>query len=198
MLSLNECPFCSDTKFKNNDLFSLPIKDIILFENENLWVKVDIGPLCVGHILIITQNHYLNFGELSNEIKKDVRKLKEKIKRVYSQVYGTDVLFFEHGSTLDVSAGASINHAHLHCIPYNFDVSGCLNELLGEPFSGDWSSFNNNKFSYLYLESEQIGKLIYKVDALTSQFLRELVAQKMGMDKYSWQDLQQRENNKKI
>lgn len=49
-----DCPFCMNTRFKNN----------------NIYVQVYISPLCRGHILIITKEHYLNFYETPDGIKK--------------------------------------------------------------------------------------------------------------------------------
>lgn len=57
----NECPFCTETRYINNKLANLPAEEAILFENEDIYVRVDISPLCLGHILIITNKHYLNF-----------------------------------------------------------------------------------------------------------------------------------------
>ena len=56
-----DCPFCMNTRFKNNKLVNLPSEECILFENNNIYVQVDISPLCTGHIRIITKEHYLNF-----------------------------------------------------------------------------------------------------------------------------------------
>lgn len=94
----NECPFCTETRYINNRLVNLPAEEAILFENNDIYVRVDISPLCLGHVLIITNKHYLNFFELPKEIKIQVSKLKEKIKEVYKEIYNSDVLFFEHGS----------------------------------------------------------------------------------------------------
>ena len=116
MIFSNECPFCSSTRYINNRLVNLPAEEAILFENNDLYVRVDISPLCLGHILIITNKHYLNFFEIPKEIKEEVIILKDKIKEIYKQIYNTDVLFFEHGSAKSGYAGASIDHAHLHCI----------------------------------------------------------------------------------
>ncbi len=186
-----ECPFCKDTRFNNNRLVNLPTEDSILFENDTIYVQVDISPLCLGHILIITNKHYLNFFETSNEIKKDVIKLKENIKKVYKEVYNSDVLFFEHGSAKPGYAGASIDHAHLHCIPYKFDIKKALNDTLGNSIECDILSSScqfNNKFSYIYLESSQDSKILYKVEKLPSQFLRRLVSEKLGNHNYLWQE----------
>lgn len=199
MMQSLDCPFCKSARFKNNKLADLPTEDTILFENENIYVQVDISPLCLGHILIITNDHYLNFFEASNEIKKDVIKIKDKIKEIYKQVYNAGVLFFEHGSAQSGYAGASIDHAHLHCIPYKFDISDSLYNLLGEPIKCDiLSSYNfNNEFSYIYLESEQNGNLIYKVNKLPSQFLRRLLSENFGDSEYLWQEKCRTEDNKK-
>ena len=186
-----ECPFCKYTKFQNNKLVNLPAEDCILFENDNIYVQVDISPLCLGHILIITNDHYFNFFETPNNIKEDVIKLKENISNIYKQIYNTDILIFEHGSAQSGYAGASIDHAHLHCIPYRFDISPTLDAQLGQPIDCDILSLNSNfknEFSYIYLESKQIGKKIYKVEKLPSQFLRRLVFEKQGSKEYLWQE----------
>lgn len=184
------CPFCTNNRFQKFNLLNLNTADI-LFETKNIWVQVDIAPLCVGHILIITTAHYLNFFETPIYIKQEVLKLKEKIKEVYQQVYHSDVLFFEHGSANPECAGASIDHANIHCIPYQYDISASLNELLGKPLNCDILSFSNfhNEYSYIYLESRQNGKLLYKVNKLPSQFLRKILSQKLGNNKYLWQDI---------
>ena len=199
MIYSTDCPFCKNTRFINNKLASLPSDESILFENKNIYVAVDISPICLGHILIVTQNHYLNFFETSSEIKNDVIKIKEKIKEIYNQVYNSDVLFFEHGSAQSGFAGASIDHAHLHCIPYNFDISDSLREQLGQPVNCDILSKNNfnNEFSYIYLENKQIGKLMYKVNKLPSQFLRKVLSESFGSKKYLWQEKCKSEDNKK-
>ena len=186
-----ECPFCKDSRFSNNKLVNLPTKDCILFENHNIYVQVDISPLCLGHILIITNEHYLNFIETSNEIKKDVVKLKENIKKIYKEVYNSDILFFEHGSAKTGYAGSSIEHAHLHCIPYKFNINESLNELLGNPIKCDIFSSSyqyKNEFSYIYTENPYESKIIYKVEKLPSQILRKLVSEKLNDTDYLWQE----------
>lgn len=105
-------------------------------------------------VLIITNKHYLNFFELPKEIKIQVSKLKEKIKEVYEEIYNSDVLFFEHGSAQSGYAGASIDHAHLHCIPYKFDLMDTLNEKLGQAEECNILSPEkqfNNELSYVKL-----------------------------------------------
>ncbi len=185
-----KCPFCKKNRFKNNKLVGLPAENSILFENNDIYVQIDIAPLCCGHILIVTNKHYLNFFELPNNIKEDVIKLKNKIKEIYKEVYKADVLFFEHGSAKKGYAGSSIDHAHLHCIPCDFDIIESLNETLGNSIECDILDFSNkfnNEFSYIYVEKNE-KKLIYKVEKLPSQFLRKLISEKLNNSMYLWQE----------
>ena len=185
----NDCPFCKETRFKNNRLINLPSDESILFENDKLFVQVDISPVCRGHILIITNEHYLNFFETSKDIKDDVIKLKESIKRVYREVYNSDVLFFEHGSAKSGEAGSSIDHAHLHAIPYTFNLDDEL-RLFDVFFKCDILDDYRfkNEFSYIYLELNDDDKRVYKVEKLPSQFMRKVVSNKLNIDDYLWQD----------
>lgn len=186
-----ECPFCKDSRFNNNRLINLPTEKSILFENKNIYVQVDISPLCRGHILIITNKHYLNFFETTNEIKKEVKALKETIRKIYKDIYNMDTIFFEHGSAKPGYAGASIDHAHLHCIPGNIDIYSDLNNILKNPINCDILSQEyqfKNEFSYIYLEDSKNGKIIYKVEKLPKQFLRKLISKKFENSNYLWQE----------
>lgn len=166
-------PFCMNTRFKNN----------------NIYVQVDISPLCRGHILIITKEHYLNFYETPDGIKKDTKKIMNTIIKLYRELYNSDTLFFEHGSAKSGYAGASIDHAHLHCVPYNNSINNDLDKLLGKAIECDifaHSTFKN-EFSYIYTENSN-NKKIYKVEKLPSQFLRKLMSEKINDGKYLWQE----------
>lgn len=183
----NDCPFCKNTRFKNNELINIDTSDSVLFENNNLYIQVDISPLCRGHILIVSNNHYLNFYETPKEIKDDVIKLKDKIRKVYNEIYNSDVLFFEHGSSKSGYAGASIDHAHIHVIPTNYDFN---NELdLGVAINCDiFKTLDfHNEFSYVYLENK-MKSVIYKVEKLPSQFMRKVVSNKLNSSGYLWQE----------
>ncbi len=193
MKYVNKCPFCENSRFENNKLVNLPDDGTLLYQDDNLYIQVDISPLTRGHILIISNYHYLNFYEMPDNIKEDVTKIKNCLKRLYKELYGTDVLFFEHGSAQSGYAGASIDHAHLHCIPYISDkvrIKRSLSRSFGKSIKCDIlapSKFHN-EFSYLYLESEKDGKCIYKVDKLPSQYLRKLVFNRLGENDYMWQE----------
>lgn len=186
-----KCPFCDGTRYINNKMANLPTTEAILFENEDLYVRVDISPLCLGHCLIITRKHYLNFFEIPIELKQQVKKIMEKIRSIYKELYHSDVLFFEHGSAEPGYAGASIDHAHLHCIPCDYDISDILKDKLGIPVKCNIITSKEkfkNEYSYIYTENQSMGGYLYKVEKLPSQFLRKIVFDLEGSKNYKWQE----------
>ena len=73
------CPFCMETRFENNKMVNLLSEETILYRSENIYVQVDISPLCVGHILIIPNYHYLNCYQMPKTIKDEIVQIKKHI-----------------------------------------------------------------------------------------------------------------------
>lgn len=189
---MNECVFCLNTRFNNNKLVSLSAEESILFENDKLYVIPDIAPLKLGHVLIITNEHYTNFFSTSPEIKNDVKKLQDNIRKLYRKIYNSDTLFFEHGSLKEGDAGSSIEHAHLHAIPFTKSIKNELDKIVDNlPIKCNIIKENdfNGEYSYLYIENEIDGNYIYKVDKLPSQFLRKFIANLLDSEVYNWKNM---------
>lgn len=178
---VEDCPLCHIRE--DNDVASIGSR--VLYSTDNIFVAVDISPLCVGHLLIITKSHYFNFYELPKTIKEDVKIVMEKIRLLFQEVYHSDTLFFEHGSLKSGKAGASIDHAHLHAIPFSLNIENIIKDL-GTSISCDILSSDYSKdFSYLYIETKDYH-FVYPVDELPSQYLRKLLGEKLGNKKYDW------------
>jgi len=87
------------------------IKEDILWESDNFFVKVGVGLLAPGHVMIIPKEHISCFAELPYQLGKEFISLKENIaSRIKSNF--SDPIIYEHGVY-----SQSINHAHLHFIP---------------------------------------------------------------------------------
>lgn len=179
-----ECSLCHA-----NDIADIvSIGKRVLYRGKYIYVAVDISPLCIGHLLIITNEHYFNFYETEEEIKKETKKVKEIIKNIFQNVYHSETLFFEHGSAVSGKAGSSVDHAHLHAIPCNIDMKDTLDNLLGKSIECDiFSKQYHNEFSYVYLEAFR-QRSIYQVDKLPSQYLRKIVGEKLGNYLYDWHE----------
>lgn len=98
---MEDCLFCGVDK----------IKEDILLESNNFFVKVGVGILAPGHIMIIPKKHILCFGQLPNSLQKEFIMLK---KDVFSKVKSnfSEPIVYEHGVY-----SQSIKHAHLHFLP---------------------------------------------------------------------------------
>ena len=158
----------------------------VVYRGKYIYVAVDISPLCVGHVLIVTNEHYFNFYETDKKVKEETFFVKERLKEIEKQFYHKNVLFFEHGSIKSGEAGSSVEHAHLHVVPCDIDIKVELDKELGEPINCDIlkEEFLNIS-SYIYLEDSN-HKMIYPVDKLPSQYLRKIVGEKIGNSKYDW------------
>lgn len=182
MEKINNCPLC----YANDESDVISIGKRVLYRGKYIYVAVDIAPLTLGHLLIITNDHYFNFYETSKEIKEETIKVKEIIQRLFQEIYHKETIFFEHGSTKSGEAGASIDHAHLHVMPCNFNIKENLDTLLGQSISCDILKEQfSNEFSYIYLEDSN-HNVIYKVEKLPSQYLRKLVGEKLENTNYDW------------
>ena len=98
---MDGCVFCDFEK----------IKDDILWENDNYFVKVGIGILTPGHIMLITKKHFSCFGEMSEDLDDEFNEVKEKIVNEIRKQFSEPILF-EQGIH-----GQSVKHAHIHFVP---------------------------------------------------------------------------------
>lgn len=94
------CIFCALSKNKD-----------IVDETENFYVKVGIGIVTAGHIMIIPKNHYRSIGAIEKDLVDEYLKLKEKTFLNISHLFSEPCLV-EYGAY-----GQSVPHAHVHFIP---------------------------------------------------------------------------------
>ena len=80
---MSDCIFCRRDK----------IKEDILLESENFFVKVGIGILAPGHVMIITNYHIPCFAELPNKFIHEFNSLKNKVIKNLRLNFLTRVLY---------------------------------------------------------------------------------------------------------
>lgn len=87
------------------------IKESTLWETDNFYVKVGIGLLAPGHVMLVSKKHLSCFGELPEELEEEFLSLKRDIfDKVKTNFF--EPIIYEHGIY-----GQSIKHAHIHFIP---------------------------------------------------------------------------------
>ncbi len=112
MNTRKDCIFCNREE----------IKDDVLWESKNFFVKVGVGILAPGHIMLIPQKHFSCFGELPHELKKEFLSMKEDIFNKLKTNFSEPIIY-EHGIY-----SQSVNHAHIHFIPSKSDFY-CFKDL---------------------------------------------------------------------
>jgi diadenosine tetraphosphate (Ap4A) HIT family hydrolase len=92
MFKDEECLFCNK-EFKNNKMAGLPETESIIYQDKDLYIIVDIGPLGRGHILIVPNKHVYNFNQLSLQEKIKVDCIKKSIVAIFRNIYSKNTMF---------------------------------------------------------------------------------------------------------
>lgn len=93
------------------------INDIIMYESENFYVKIEYGCLKKGMVMICPKEHILSAARIPDEQMEEYELVKKDVEFLLKAVYGDGpVIFFEHGSAPSgfSSHEKSIVHAHTH------------------------------------------------------------------------------------
>lgn len=184
------CHFCEDIFMRNREQ-QLPEQDSIVYEDENIYVMPDISPLAVGHMLIIAKRHYRGYASADMETLHSVEKFLSYYKK---KIGNRNYTIFEHGAVIPYTAGASIDHAHIHIVPFELQLGKALNMDFpnGELCQlRQLAAFSQTQQSYLYYKmgNEEFGHA-YPVKNISSQYLRDVAnhLMKKKVD-YNWKQL---------
>ncbi len=164
------CVFCNLANDKN-----------ILEETDNFYVKVGIGIITAGHVMIIPKKHYKAFGEINLNIVDEYLNLKEKVFNLISTIFSEPFLI-EYGNFAQ-----SIHHAHIHFIPKSnhiyknvdllnnmiFKAKEKLNfDLIKINSFNELQNFYNTYNEYIYFEDKD--KYIIKVNNILRKNINAL------------------------
>lgn len=118
-----ECFLCYIGEHKNYNMkkfnsITKIISDIIIYESENFFVKIELGCLIPGMVMINPKKHYYSAARIPAEEFDEYLEVMKDIEILLKATYGEKepVIFFEHGSapTGFSSHAKSIVHAHTH------------------------------------------------------------------------------------
>jgi diadenosine tetraphosphate (Ap4A) HIT family hydrolase len=112
---MTECVFC------NWDL----IKEDVLHETENFFVKVGFGITSPSHVLVVSKKHYGCYAEMPDNLWPEYLQLIKKLKAFITGNFSEPFLV-EYGVWEQ-----SINHAHIHLILHKseeFEIKNIVQE----------------------------------------------------------------------
>ncbi|MBP6931453.1 MAG: HIT family protein [Candidatus Pacebacteria bacterium] len=104
---MENCIFC---KIINNEIPSSRI-----YEDENVFVCLDIHPVNIGHVLVISKNHFKNLYETPDEVVGKIFCMAKKIAITHKEKLKADGVNIHMNN--DIAAGQVIFHTHVHIIP---------------------------------------------------------------------------------
>ena len=107
------CDFCDENIIKNG----------LVYQTDNFYVRFDKYPVSVGHLLIISKRHIVSFSELNKIEKIEIWEVLEKAIYFLKTSQPNKPRDFNIGINEGRLAGRTIDHLHMHVIPrYEGDV----------------------------------------------------------------------------
>ena len=145
--------------------------------------------------MVVPKMHVICAGALSPDLANEMRQLSSQIAAHLDRSFGRACIF-EHGpSTWRKSTGCSVDHAHLHIVPVDFDLAAAAQPFMPNNSAwkcADWLSCREaylQGLDYLYVEQPVGEGRIATHTAFASQVFRKAIAQQLGIiEQFSWRD----------
>jgi diadenosine tetraphosphate (Ap4A) HIT family hydrolase len=94
-----------------------------VFESRNFAAIPSLGSLVEGWLLLVPKKHFISMGALPEELVAEMEGMKAKITAHVGNEYG-EACVFEHGPAFaSRKVGCSVDHAHLHIVPFAFNLA---------------------------------------------------------------------------
>lgn len=107
---MDKCPFCNVES--EREIIASSSLSLAFFDG---------FPVSPGHALIIPRRHVASFFDLTQDERKDMFDMVDKVKRVLDERFHPNG--YNIGVNVGEAAGQSIFHVHMHLIPrYSGDV----------------------------------------------------------------------------
>ncbi len=193
MLKNTNCFFCQEIEDRSNNILN---RDRVVLETKNFVVIPTVGCFQIGYLLVVPKEHYLCFGEFDESLFEELDLIVEKITSYVKKYKGKDCIIFEHGTRdLSMVTATSIMHAHIHIIPFEYDMVSFLPVYCELKKINGFKDLSDEMENYLFLRDKNGNSYIVKNDAYPSQFFRKIACQALGIPKYwNWKEYKFTEN----
>lgn len=154
----------------------------ILGNSGNLLIIPALGPLVIGHVLVISAEHTAGLQYLSAEVQRGYKRLSAKI-RQYCARFGDTVLEAEHGAYNGSVRGPCIRHTHIHILPGLGNAAKIFDKRPG--LENAHRSRSNLAGSYLWINDGNYDA-VYDASQVIGQEIRQTVGEYLGIDDWDW------------
>ncbi|HIH21919.1 MAG: hypothetical protein QT12_C0007G0025 [archaeon GW2011_AR21] len=178
---MEECAFCKEFRTGVIELKDIVLKRKVLHESKHFVVFPSLGQITEGYLLIVPKKHHLSIASIPKTQFGELEKVVEKVKKVLAENYCSPIIF-EHGCASETKrAGCCIDHAHLHAVPAKASIAGELARKFKSSKIKDYKSLAlAKKKPYFFVEEEGSKRLFQIPNAVPSQYIRKLLAFKIG------------------
>ena len=125
-----DCLFCEIIKG------NIPSKKV--YEDDKVFVFLDINPNTNGHMLIVPKKHIVTVDDIDNDLAIHILEVEKKLKRLLEEKLNIEGLTIIQNNGL----GQEVKHYHFHLIPrykddnwktiYNKDILKDIEETIKE------------------------------------------------------------------
>jgi len=167
-----------------------------ILETENFYITPTLGQIVRVYLLVNTKEHLVSLSQLPDlEHFDELDEIKQTIKRVFQENYGTLPLFFEHGHGDEARGCACTDHAHLHCVPLKQDIRQEVlkyfkeDQILHPDYSFLEQKSRHPGEPYIYYEDKDCNRFIATLTPPypPTQFMRQVIAISLNKpDKWDW------------
>lgn len=185
--------FCQELSGESDTEFRRVYEDgplsRVIGRSQNLTLMVDMSPLCVGHLLIVSNRHHLSFAEVVGDHASEVEEFSQRVLERYADTFGTP-LILEHGSAREMDGSSCITHAHWHVLPLELDAvhKAMTNDGLACTELGgvDDLAAAGQGVPYFYCADQDRRRLYGIGQTMRRQYLRSVAGALLGIPDPEW------------
>lgn len=169
------CRFCGI--IASDDSTSVPEADRAILETDTYWMMAALGPLVLGHALLVTKHHGRGLLHEPTPTRAAYRRLAQRL-RGLPALGRRGLLEVEHGGATTGRPGPCISHTHIHLLPGLGHLGGIFDAHL--PRSDIVS-----ESSYIWT-SDGTSSRLYNAERLPGQGMRRIFAQSLEVEDWDW------------
>ena len=178
-----KCPICIAVK-ESLEKRDESIFNKGLYESDSFIVMPCIGPLEIGHVMIVSKTHYESLASMGSGAIKEMKNIIEVAFENKSIYKGS--LITEHGAFLDQSGGACIVHTHIHVIPEQGKWIHILDEILPQIKVKSLEDLTKIDIPYIFTSDIEGNFKVYQSFNAHPQMVRKAICAKTKRLDYDW------------
>jgi diadenosine tetraphosphate (Ap4A) HIT family hydrolase len=188
-----KCCFCREIHEKTIDqkiVDNYEVRNRIIFEDEIFVILPTVSPLVKNHLLVLPKGHLNTMKQLSGH-EKDI--LFTLVKKILMPL-DCDYFIFEHGAFPGNGNTCGVDHAHLHVLPLQKEISNkAIKRLLEQFLVENTMPFNeildNNIEAPYLLFANDVEHVYCAVNSeFPSQTIRKILGDILNIANPDWKE----------